>query len=156
MVHRREGWNIGELGMAGWDNANYWGGAWSRPFRSSDTLRKLWKEPLYTMQQSMLELTNNASVNEWCKENLPELFMSAEDIVDLWDPRGLHRLCVHVTKEEGVNNELFKFAQDACKVEMNTLLSLCIDKAGYALPRIGENDEAAPSSTSRQKKRDHR
>lgn len=149
MVHRREGWNIGELGMVGWDNANYWGGAWSRPFRSSDALRELWKEPLYEIQQSMLELTSSGSVKKWCEENLPELFMNKNDFVDLWDPRGLHRLCAHVTKDDCVNNDLLEFSQETCRIEMNALLSLCVDKAGYALPTSENSDKAAPPSTYR-------
>ena len=134
LVHRKEGWNVGEFGMIGWSNADYWGRAWARPFRSKDELHGLWRKPLIGIQHSMLILAKSSPDSEiWCKENIPELFLSENVFVDTWDPRGLHRLCAQVTKEgDADNTNLLEFAERACTAEMNALLFFCLEKAGYA------------------------
>ena len=147
LVHRKEGWNVGELGMVGWQNADYWGNVWARSIKGddakSDELREVWRRTTREMQASILELTKHSpSGASWCHEYIPELFMEEDSFVDLWDPRGLHRLCAHVTKNNGAgsNDELVQFAEEAVKAEINALLQFCLDNAGYDLPSLKEEN----------------
>lgn len=151
LVHRREGWNVGELGMVGWSNADYWGSAWARPFQSSEILRELWRGVMIEIQPSILQLAKYPSPEQWCRVNLPELFLSVDEFVDAWDPRALHRLCALVTKDGNSDSELMQFAQEACKVEMHALLMLCLEKAGYTLPS-NETDNSSNPATIVEKK----
>ncbi|KAL9184747.1 hypothetical protein ACHAXT_012717 [Thalassiosira profunda] len=134
LVHRKEGWNTGELGMVGWSNADYWGNAWRRPIVSQEELQKMWKEPIAEVQRAIRELVEDHSAGrDWCSENL-EL-----ETETLWDPRALHRLCAQVTEESGANcEELTVFAEKAVEAELRALLHHCIGCAGHSISWMKE------------------
>ena len=134
LVHRKEGWNVGELGMVGWSNADYWGNAWRRPFMQHDDLQVYWKEPIAEIQTAIRNLTkDHPAGREWCSQHLPEILEMESNSELSWDPRGLHGLCAQVTKDDGenVNEDLLVFAEKAVEAELRVLLAQCVRLAGY-------------------------
>jgi len=138
LVHRREGWNIGELGMIGWANADYWGASWSRPYLQQADLQKQWKGPIAGVQSAIYDLaTKNAAGMDWLTQNLPELANENESNRELsWDPRALHRLCAQATKDDGetASDDLIDFAEKAVEAELHAILNHCVTLAGFCSP----------------------
>jgi len=117
LVHRREGPNVGEFGMIGWSNANYWSNASSSRNKGND-------KTLDEIRDRVLKLASgNKAAENWCKEH---------GIDQRWEPKALHQLCAQASYGKG-NNSLGQFASDACVSELRVLIVHCLSKAGFSV-----------------------
>ena len=132
LVHRFEGPNIGELGMLGWSNANYWSRAANSVNSQDDNARMLFKRTMkYHMvhlAQQMNEQDQNDSIMVWFNDHLG----TSEQDKCFWEPRAIHQLCTEVVSgKQSISPCLKKFAQKAAEKELEVLISHCLVKAGY-------------------------
>jgi hypothetical protein len=114
LLHRWEGFAMGEYSMIGYQNSNYW---WQATMsRQTSSL------PLNDIRNSVIEISQNygIEVEEWC----------AEYISKHWDARVLSQLCATVSKDES-SSSLRSFAEKASELELRVLLKSCLDQAGY-------------------------
>ena len=122
LVHRREAHNVGEYGMVGYSNANYWSNA-AHSSSGADTL------PYGEMRRAILEASEQfgQEARDWCQERIVD---EGGDDAEYWESRALHELCVQVSQESS-DADLRAFAETACTVELRVLLRHCLEGAGY-------------------------
>ena len=91
LVHRREAHNVGEYGMVGYSNANYWSNA-AHSSSGADTL------PYGEMRRAILEASEQfgQEARDWCQERIVD---EGGDDAEYWESRTLHELCVQVSQE---------------------------------------------------------
>jgi hypothetical protein len=125
LVHRREAHNVGEYGMVGFSNANYWSSA----AHSSSGAATL---PYGEMRRAILEASEQfgQKAREWCQERIVR---EGGDDTDYWESRALHELCAQVS-HDGADEKSREFAETACALELKVLLRHCLEGAGYECP----------------------
>lgn len=125
LVHRREAHNVGEYGMSGFSNANYWSSA----AHSSSGAATL---PYGEMRRAILEASEQfgQKAREWCQERIVQ---EGGDDTDYWESRALHELCAQVS-HDGADEKSREFAETACALELKVLLRHCLEGAGYECP----------------------
>ena len=145
--HRKEGLHVGEFGMMGLANANYWGSAFAR----SDAADQL---PHAALIQAVHEIRgqypNEPAVAQWCTEHG---FMTADgnpvrDESSFFDPRAVHVLCGTVLQQQvqnKVNPTLQRFAEQVATAELQILLHDTLTKAGFDVDPTGRTDDAVDS-----------
>ena len=114
LLHRWEGFAMGEYSMIGYQNSNYW---WQATMsRQTSSL------PLDDIRNNVIEISQNYGIEaeDWCKE-----YISRH-----WDARVLSQLCATVSKDES-SSSLRSFAEKASELELRVLLKSCLDQAGY-------------------------
>eukprot|EP00957_Ditylum_brightwellii_P189025 14389728-Ditylum_brightwellii.AAC.1 len=133
LVHRREGLNVGEYGMIGFSNANYWTRA-AMASRGSSSLP--WKEVRNTVLSIADDMKDDKEVQVWTKERVIE-----EGDDEYWEPRALHELCAQVLQgsakddDNRVGSGLRTFAQLSAEAEVHVLLRHCFQSAGFEYPK---------------------
>lgn len=116
LLHRWEGFAMGEYSMIGYQNSNYW---WQATMS-----RQISSLPLDEIRNIILETSQNygSEAEEWCTESISEP----------WDARALSQLCATVSKNESdSSSSLRSFAEKAAELELRVLLKSCLDQAGY-------------------------
>lgn len=123
LVHRREGFNVGEFGMAGFSNANYWSnvmlespGFYSLPHAAI----------IQKIKQLGYECIGSPGVKEWCRQN--DLFELTDD--SFFNTRAINTLCSDVIKGN-TNTGLREFAEGVVEIEIRILLAHALYFAGY-------------------------
>ena len=129
LVHRREAHNVGEYGMVGFANANYWSNAAHRS-SGAGTL------PYGEMRQAILEASEQfgQEAKDWCQERI---LQEGGDDSEYWESRALHELCDKVSQGSSIHSDdtdLRAFAEAACAVELRVLLRHCLEGAKYECP----------------------
>ena len=120
LVHRKEALNLGELGMMGFANANYWSNAVAKspgaallPHRALVThIRAL------AAKQASLQMQ---TPQEWANRYLQD--------DTFFESRAVHELCFNVLR--GTSNELRDFAEHVAETEVRILLGHALQKAGF-------------------------
>lgn len=115
LLHRWEGFAMGEYSMIGYQNSNYW---WQATMsRQSSSL------PLDDIRNIVLQTSQayGREAEDWCIEN----------VFEPWDARALSQLCAAVSKDASNSSSLLSFAEKAAETELRVLLKSCLDQAGY-------------------------
>ncbi|KAI2514035.1 hypothetical protein MHU86_419 [Fragilaria crotonensis] len=134
LVHRREAFNVGEFGMMGFANANYW----SRAVSKSSGVNLLPYERLVSEVRALAALSS-VEAQDWVTLHVPDdLFLES---------RAVHELCANVLREA---TPLREFAERVAETEVRVLLAHALQKAGYdvSFDCIVRRDEAVPLVSS--------
>jgi hypothetical protein len=147
LVHRREAFNIGEFGMMGFANANYWSNAAMKsPGVNSLPHRDLLAQVRITVQ----DYSEIPSVKEW-SQNHGILLKHKNDEEPFFESRAVHELCANVLKGKS-NPEIQEFAERVAETEVRVLLAHALQNAGYdcslsmALQRDVDSASTPPNS----------
>ena len=126
---------MGELGMSGYSNANYWGKASyaRRDARLMAKIRCAIETELLLLRdhddEDSVPLLNDTTLqlardwyHEWIVDELSDL--------DDWEPRALNVLCKSI--EANPNDDpLAEFCSHACRIESRVIIQYCLEKGGY-------------------------
>jgi hypothetical protein len=116
LLHRWEGFAMGEYSMIGYQNSNYW---WQATMS-----RQLSSLPLDDIRNIVLQTSKKygTEAEDWCIEN----------VCEYWDARVLSQLCATVSNDaSNSSSSLRSFAEKAAEMELRVLLKSCFDQAGY-------------------------
>ena len=135
LIHRYEGFEIGEYGMMGYANSKYWMN--SALSSSANQLHEL----LHDIQHSIgLHVEKhhgtNKDIQNWYQDNI----VASTDMN--WDPKVLIQLCQNVQKKALLLNTnqnkdaesimlLSQFSKECCEIELRQLLKHCLKHSGY-------------------------
>lgn len=122
LVHRKEGFHIGEFGMEGFNNAAYWASSVKRSEGMSSLPHNDW---LQQMRSLLNKYSNDASIQEWGKGNG---FLDGN--ATYYDPQKLHDLCAQAMKDK-IESNLRAFAEEAAETEVRVLLAHSLQRAGF-------------------------
>lgn len=121
LIHRREGFNLGEFGMTGWQNAFYW----SKAYLSSSGCNLLPHQDLNKQLKTLFEaFSDEQDVADWVHDH--EMLLDEQDI---FESRAVHVLCCDVMKG-GKSGRLRKFAELVSEMEIRVLLFHSLKGAG--------------------------
>jgi len=138
LVHRMEGPNVGEFGMIGWENANFWSNlAKSYDRKSTSTGDSSIQHDGCSVKALHAEIRkgvrilseNDDRCKTWFEEHVGCCDSHTDD--EFWDPRVLHQLCAQVVSCGDKSIKLKEFSQKAALVELRILTFHCLRKAGY-------------------------
>ena len=144
LIHRKEGFAMGEYNMMGFANANYWSrvvmtsrGVDSIPFgRIRNKILALVQDGEGSWEQKEGGGVGGTMAQRWCQERIVE--EGGPEDPQYWESRALHELCAQViqssSRESFSTNDphhLKQFAEKASEVELRTLLTTCLERAGY-------------------------
>ena len=123
LVHRREAFNVGEFGMVGFANANYWSNAVRQQEVATSFL------PHEKLQSAILQLvtssevfSNSSQVQSWCQRHI-------STTKDYFDSTAVHELCAQVLRDqEGVDETFRTFAEQVAATEVRILLESALEK----------------------------
>jgi hypothetical protein len=127
LVHRKEAFNMGEFGMMGFANANYWSSA----VKTSPGVDLLPHAELLERVQTLAssqQYADSASVQDWCRDHGILLESSVEK--PYFETRAVHELCATVLRQKGSDEKLKAFAEQVAESEIRILLSHALEKAG--------------------------
>lgn len=114
LVHRREAFNMGEFGMMGFANANFW----SRAVSKSPGVHLL---PYQEMVSEIRALAaTSVEAQDWVGLHVPD--------DSFLESRAIHELCADVLREA---TPLREFAERVAETEVRVLLAHALEKAGY-------------------------
>jgi len=130
LVHRNEAFHVGEFGMMGFQNANYWSNAAHR----SSAAHEL---PFSAMRQAVSALCQDKN-DKWCERLLPA--------DGSWDSRPVHQLCATVLRDP-TNDRLRMFAEDVVKAEIRCLLQETLRRAGFQASDTSQTNVSTDSVT---------
>jgi hypothetical protein len=114
LVHRREAFNVGEFGMLGFANANYWSNAVAK----SPGVSQLPHHQLVSEVRKLVQAEPGAS--NWAEQHLQD--------DHFFESRAVHELCANVLKGDV---ELQEFAEQVAETEVRVLLGHVLQKAGF-------------------------
>ena len=151
LIHRYEGFEIGEYGMMGYANSKYW---MNSALSSSSSSSKQLKELLHDTQQSIsvhmeTHYGTNKDIQAWYHDNID---VSSDTN---WDPKVMIQLCQNVQKKALNTNQnkdansiisLSQFSKECCEIELRLLLKHCLKHAGYTLNDSLDIDTASDDS----------
>jgi hypothetical protein len=141
LVHRREAFNIGEFGMMGFANGNFW----SNAVKASPGVDMLPHQELHaSVQELSQEFEGNTQVQAWCQDHG---FVPGTDD-SFFESRAVHQLCATVLQGPS-NTELKKFAEKVAASEVRILLLHALRRAGYGLDNMTKAQEEAESTSSK-------
>jgi hypothetical protein len=126
LVHRREAFNMGEFGMMGWQNANYWSNAVNQSTGANDLPHAEWYQQV---GKAVAEFQPHSSVQNWAVYH--EML---EDTNVYFESRAVHQLCATVLQQAGRENadgKLQEFAERVAETELRVLLARALQHAGY-------------------------
>lgn len=115
LVHRREAFNVGEFGMVGFANANYW----------SNAVVKSPGVDLLPHREIIANIRNlakqDADSQAWAQQHLTD--------ESFFESRAVHELCARVLR--GQDDYLRDFAEKVAETEVGILLGNALQKAGF-------------------------
>mmetsp|Transcript_6941 Transcript_6941/g.12682 ORF Transcript_6941/g.12682 Transcript_6941/m.12682 type:complete len:274 (-) Transcript_6941:567-1388(-) len=133
LVHRREAFHVGEFGMVGFENADFWSNAVTRERKGVDALpHKEWKRGITQLARDNEDFSRNAKVQEWCQRH-GFVMPLEEDSSSHFDSETMHDLCANVLRDPGVDPVFRDFAQQAAALEVKILLRNALKLAGCKL-----------------------
>jgi hypothetical protein len=137
LVHRREAFNMGEFGMVGWQNANYWSNAVIKSTGAKDLPHADWYQQI---GQTIAEYEHESSVQNWAADH------EIDNRNTFFESRAVHQLCATVLQQAGQENadlQLQEFAERVAEMELRVLLGHALQLAGYdcSLHQILESRE---------------
>ena len=141
LVHRREAFNMGEFGMMGFTNGNFW----SNAVKTSPGVDLLPHQELHASVQelSTQEFGGNTQVQEWCQDHG---FVPGHGD-SFFESRAVHQLCATVLRD-GSNTELTTFAEKVAASEVRILLLHALRRAGYSMDNNMTKAQEETESTS--------
>eukprot|EP00977_Amphora_coffeiformis_P020026 scaffold7808_cov184-Amphora_coffeaeformis.AAC.5 len=135
--HRQEAFHVGELGMVGFQNANYWGNCYTRTAAVDHFPHDQLCEAVVQLAQCP-PYAHSPPVKEWLQAHG---FDDEDNIHNmLYDPRAVHALCATVLRQSGGKDDahhvvvLRQFAEQVATRELQILLQHTLAKAGYEMP----------------------
>ena len=158
LVHRREAFNVGEFGMVGFDNANYWSNAVKQLSRSPESNSILPHKELGTEVVRIAESYENMNgnfndndkdvISKWCQRHGFENVNTIQDDQNYYfESRAIHQLCGMVLQQQQQQDEssnerrlLRQFAGQVVSSEIKILLKHTLQLAGYNNDDIPSND----------------
>jgi hypothetical protein len=130
LVHRREAFNMGEFGMMGFANGNFW----SNAVKKSACVDMLPHQELYaSVHELTQEFGGNTQVQEWCQDHA---FVPGKDD-SFFESRAVHQLCATVLRDPS-NTELKTFAEKVAASEVRILLLHALERTGYSMTKAQE------------------
>ena len=117
LVHRREAFNVGEFGMVGFANANYWSNAVAK----SPGVNLLLPHQHLVSEVRNLAGASTEAAQEWAHRHLRD--------DTFFESRAVHELCYNVLR--GTDEELREFAERVAETEVRVLLGHALQKAGF-------------------------
>ena len=141
LVHRKEAFNVGEFGMMGFANANYW----SRAVSKSPGVNLLPYKHLVSEIRALAALSS-VEAQAWVTLHVPDdLFLES---------RAIHELCANALRK---TTPLRDFAERVAETEVRVLLAHALQKAGYevSFDCIVRRDEALSHPSSLKALSDH-
>jgi hypothetical protein len=142
LVHRREAFNVGEFGMVGFANANFW----SNAVKTSPGVDMLPHQELHaSVQELAQQFGGNTQVQEWCQYH--DFVPGRND--SFFESRAVHQLCATVLRDPSSNTELKTFAEKVAASEVRILLLHTLRRAGYDMDNMtkAQEEEEAKSIT---------
>jgi len=124
LAHRREGPHIGEFGMSGWSNANYWSGAADRSPGFKELPHRDWIEQARSL---IKKYPSHGLIQQWGQQHR---FFEEKDL-GTYDSRATHELCARVMAVRGSDATLKDFAEQVAETEVRILLGHALQRAGY-------------------------
>jgi hypothetical protein len=136
LVHRREAFNVGEFGMMGFANGNFW----SNAVKTSPGVDLLPHQELHASVQELSthEFGGDTQVQEWCQDHE---FVSGNDD-SFFESRAVHQLCATVLRDPS-NTEFKAFAEKVAASEVRILLLHALRRAGYSMDSMTKAQEEA-------------
>lgn len=159
LLHRREGYAQREFGMIGYQNAKYWSNAALSRSRKlgtvSSTFSSCFSEdcvfvyPSRKLMEEIIHLSNQhgPEAQVWCRENIGYSGNEKGEFDNhSWDPRVLHDLAANVSKGDGISEDLLRFAESVCEIELRLLLVCCLECAGYDVDDYSQKSSSKVSN----------
>ncbi|KAL7568495.1 hypothetical protein ACA910_012202 [Epithemia clementina (nom. ined.)] len=141
LVHRKEAFNIGEFGMMGFQNGNYWSSAVARVPDSEKHIPHAGLLFEVNRIAAMSEFANCSPVKDWCDRH-----KLSDPATVYFEPKAVHELCATVLRQQqqaqqsqvdkapNPQFEFFRnFAEQVAEAELRVLLAHTLPKAGFAL-----------------------
>jgi hypothetical protein len=133
LVHRREAFNIGEFGMVGFANANFWSNAVQQSADASPSAlpHAAWHAHVMELA-SQPDYSSCPAIQNWCQSHG---FDTGGD-TSFFESRAIHELCATVLRaeESGIkkpDHELLKaFAEQVTASEIRILMDKALERAG--------------------------
>jgi hypothetical protein len=119
LVHRQEADNIGELGMRGWDNADYWSSSVKRT-ATQELPQADWFR--YVRKNANEYKGRDDRVTKWADRHLKEGSTH-------WNGSAVHNLCREAMKKPA--GPYRDFAAAVSETELRVLLTHALQRAGY-------------------------
>jgi hypothetical protein len=122
LVHRREGFHVGDFGMTGFENAHYWSGVVFK----SPAADALPHAELIERVRLLIPQSQNSFIQKWAAE-----FESMVGNVPFFESRSVHQLCAEVLYDPAKDLALTVFAECIAELELRILLYHSLLHAGY-------------------------
>jgi len=122
LVHRREGDHVGEFGMTGWSNANFWSRAVDRSPAFSELPHREWIDQFHRLVD---KYQSHETIRHWGERHG---LMEPNAVV--YNSRAGHELCSRAMKD-GSDATLKTFAEEVAETEARVLLGHALEKAGF-------------------------
>ena len=174
--HRKEGYHVGEFGMVGFANANYWANAFSQTAAAGAT-NTIMNDDLHFPHQALYDAvqaivmeycnddetasttittTTNKAIMEWGRQygflGPNESNSHNSNPRKVFDPRAIHALCATVWKEnDGVHSSPFSlqaFAERVATAELRVLLDYALAQTGYKMPDTAATTASTITTTT--------
>jgi hypothetical protein len=161
LVHRKEAYNVGEFGMVGFANANFWSNAVNRSsgggINGLNSLpHKQWKDAISNLSRDK-NFANSPKVQSWCERNGFTATTTTktnsernDDSSYYFDSKIMHNLCATVLKDtndddaaadQDNDNIVFRnFAEKAVAIEVRVLLQNALTLSGLVSSISGNED----------------
>lgn len=125
LVHRREGPHVGELGMTGWANANYWSGSVEQSPGFKNLPHRDWIEQVRAL---INKYPSHGPIQQWGEQN-----RFLDERLEVYNSRAAHQLCSRVLSDSGGvrDSTLQEFAEAVAETEVRILLGHALQKAGF-------------------------
>jgi hypothetical protein len=143
LVHRREAFNIGEFGMLGFANANYWSNAVRRANDNTSLPHSEWRSGILQLLAAQEDYARNPEIQTWCqKHGFVESSSSGQPSPSstFFESRAVHELCATVLRHPDENNQdsplLRSFAEQVATQEVQILLRRALERAGITMAII--------------------
>ena len=120
-VHRHEAYHVGEFGMQGWQNANYWSNA------AAAGPNELPHADLFHCVSKVVDEHKDCDgARRWATEH--EIY---PDSAHYFESRAVHQLCAQAMKPTS-SNECRSFAERVSETELRVFLAHSLQRAGFA------------------------
>jgi len=124
-VHRHEAFHVGEFGMQGWQNANYWSNAAAQ----AGALDELPHEDLFRCVSQVVEEYKDIcpDAKAWALDH-----QIRPDSTYYFESRAVHELCAKAMKQSEEKDDHFRsFAERVAETELRVMLAHSLQRAGF-------------------------
>lgn len=131
LVHRHEAFHVGEFGMQGWQNANYWSNAAAAAGQGGGRDELPHADLFRCVSQVVKEYQDTCpGAKAWALEH-----QIRPDSTHYFESRAVHELCAQAmrqSEEKKTDDDQFRsFAERVAETELRVLLAHSLQRAGF-------------------------